>query len=71
MEELKIKLVNLCNQSQLPLEALYFVVKDLYRDVEDSVRAYKEQERMQLLAQAESEDDEDFEKEIEEEEEEE
>lgn len=70
MEELKIKLVNLCNQSKLPLEALYFVVKDLYRDVEDSVRAYKEQERMNLLAQAESEDDEEIEEEIIEEEEE-
>ena len=38
MEELKEKLVNLCNESGLPLEAILFVTKDLYRDVEDTLR---------------------------------
>lgn len=36
MLELKNKLVNLINASSLPLEAILFVVKDLYRDVQDS-----------------------------------
>ena len=38
MEELKQKLTNLCNESGLPLEALLFVTRDLYRDVEDTMR---------------------------------
>lgn len=38
MEELKRKLTNLCNESGLPLEALLFVTRDLYRDVEDTLR---------------------------------
>ena len=38
MEELKQKLVDICNESGLPLEAILFVTKDLYRDVEDTLR---------------------------------
>ena len=38
MEELKQKLVDLCNESGLPLEAILFVTKDLWRDVEDTLR---------------------------------
>ena len=38
MEELKQKLVDICNGSGLPLEAILFVTKDLYRDVEDTLR---------------------------------
>lgn len=39
MEELKQKLIDLCNQSGLPLEAIYFVTKDVWRDVEATLRA--------------------------------
>ncbi len=38
MEELKQKLLDVCNESELPLEAILFVTKDLYRDVEDTLR---------------------------------
>lgn len=38
MEELKKKLIDLCNESGLPLEAILFVTKDLWRDVEDTIR---------------------------------
>jgi hypothetical protein len=38
MEELKQKLVELCNESGLPLEAILFVTKDLWRDVEATLR---------------------------------
>ena len=41
MEELKQKLINLCNESGLSLEAILFVTKDLWRDVEDTIRALK------------------------------
>lgn len=42
MEELKQKLINLCNQSGLPLEAILFVTKDLWRDVEATLRSAQE-----------------------------
>lgn len=38
MEELKKELLKICNSSELPLEAIYYVVKDLYRDVDDVYR---------------------------------
>lgn len=38
MEELKKKLIELCNESGLPLEAIFFVTKDLWRDVESTLR---------------------------------
>lgn len=34
MLELKQKLLDICNQSGLPFEAIYFVIKDLWRDAE-------------------------------------
>lgn len=41
MEELKQQLLDVCNASGLPLEAILFVTKDLYRDVEDTLRRVK------------------------------
>lgn len=38
MEELKQKIIDLCNESGLPLEAILFVTKDVWRDVEDTLR---------------------------------
>ena len=45
MEELKQKIINLCNESGLPLEAILFVTKDVWRDVEDTFRSYKEAQK--------------------------
>ena len=42
MTELKERLLQLCNQSGLPLEAVMFVVWDLYRDIEETYRRYEE-----------------------------
>ena len=42
MEELKQKIIDLCNESGLPLEAIYFVTKDVWRDVEATLRAVQE-----------------------------
>lgn len=41
MEELKQKLLDACNQSGLPLEAILFVTKDLWRDVQDTMERIK------------------------------
>ena len=47
MEELKQKLIDLCNESGLSLEAILFVTKDLWRDVEDTLRRYEKQAKEQ------------------------
>ena len=38
MKELRQKIIDLCNESGLPLEAILFVTKDIWRDVEDTLR---------------------------------
>lgn len=38
MNELKDKLLQVCNDSGLPLEAVCYVVKDIWRDAEDTLR---------------------------------
>ena len=43
MEELKQQIIDLCNESERPLEAILFVTKDVWRDVEDTLRKVKEQ----------------------------
>lgn len=47
MEELKQQLIDLCNKSGLSLEAILFVTKDLWRDVEDTIRRAKEMQEKQ------------------------
>jgi len=47
MEELKMKLVQLCNESGLPLEAIVFVTKDVWRDAQDTFEMYKKQQELQ------------------------
>lgn len=47
MEQLKQQLLQLVNNSQLPMEAIYYVVKDFYRDVDD---AYKQALQQQARA---------------------
>ena len=48
MEELKQKLIDVCNESGLPLEAIYFVVKDVWRDVEATLRSAQERAKEQV-----------------------
>jgi len=47
MEELKAKLIDVCNESGLPLEAVYFIAKDFWRDVQETWESYKKQEAQQ------------------------
>jgi len=47
MEELKQKLIDLCNESGLSLEAILFVTRDLMRDVEDTLRRFEKQQKEQ------------------------
>ena len=36
MEQLKQQLLQVVNESNLPLEAIYYVCKDFFRDVDDA-----------------------------------
>lgn len=47
MVEFKKKLIELCNESKLPVEALMFVIKDLYRDIEETFDEYNKQKEQQ------------------------
>lgn len=47
MEELKLKLLQAVNESNLPLEAIYYVAKDFFRDVDDTYKRYLEQTQIQ------------------------
>lgn len=47
MEELKKQLLKDCNDSGLPLEAVYYLVKDLFRDVSDTYEEYLKQQTSQ------------------------
>lgn len=48
MEKLRLQLIEDCNKSGLSIEAIYFVLKDVYRDVCDiytkALESDKEQE---------------------------
>ena len=50
MEPLKQQLLQLANNSQLPLEAIYYVVKDFYRDVDDAYKQALQQQITQAKA---------------------
>ena len=43
MEELRINLINAINASGLPIEAVVFVVRDVYRDVNETFRKMTEE----------------------------
>lgn len=44
MNELKEKIIKLCNESGLPLEAITFVIKDIYRDTIETYKLMKDKE---------------------------
>ena len=43
MEELRQKFINMINESGLPLEAVVFVVRDVYRDVNETFQRMSEE----------------------------
>ena len=51
MEELKQKLLQAVNESGLPLEAIYYVSKDFFRDVDDTYKDFLQQKKMQQQKQ--------------------
>ena len=47
MMKLKKQIVSLCNESKLPIEAVLFVLKDVYRDAEESYIAFEAKKKAQ------------------------
>ena len=47
MEQLKKDIIDLCNKSGLPLEAILFVTKDVWRDVQDTMMQLEKQQQKQ------------------------
>ena len=43
MHELRVNLINAINASGLPIEAVVFVVRDVYRDVNETFRKMTEE----------------------------
>ena len=43
MEELRLNLINAINESGLSIEAAVFVVRDVYRDINETFRRMKEE----------------------------
>ena len=43
MEELRQKFINMINGSGLPLEAIVFVIRDVYRDVNETFQRMSEE----------------------------
>lgn len=44
MEQLKRKMFQVVNESGLPLEAIYYVCKDFFRDVDDAYKHFLSQQ---------------------------
>lgn len=44
MEKLRLKIIELCNESGLGVEPISFVIKDIYRDVQDMLREQTQEE---------------------------
>ena len=45
MEELRQKIITLINESGLPLEAIVFIIRDVYRDVDITFQNYLKEEK--------------------------
>ncbi len=45
MEELRQKIIALINESGLPLEAIVFIIRDVYRDVDMTFQNYLKEEK--------------------------
>lgn len=52
MEELKKQIIAAINNSKLPAEGVYYIVKDVYRDVEDSYYNYLKEKEAKAAQEA-------------------
>ena len=57
MRTLSKTLITACNESGLPLDAMYFVIKDLLRDITDALELADKQKLAQKASEAQSQDE--------------
>lgn len=55
MDELKQKLIDTANASGLPFEAVYYVIKDFYRDATESYKSFLESQKQTEVKETEAE----------------
>lgn len=53
MEEFRESLIQLINNTQLPPEAMYYIIKDIYRDAQEAYESYLIQRKQQKQSEVE------------------
>lgn len=58
-DDLKIKLTNLINESELPVAAIYYILKDIFHNVENFYIGYLNEKKIKQAAEQQKKDKED------------
>ena len=58
-DDLKIKLTNLINESELPVAATYYILKDIFHNVENFYIGYLNEKKIKQAAEQQKKDKED------------
>ena len=53
MEELRDKLINMINECDLPIEGIYYIFKDVFRELSDQYSIVLQKERQEKILQEE------------------
>lgn len=53
MEELRDKLINIINECNLPIEGIYYIFKDVFRELSDQYSIVLQKERQEKISQEE------------------
>ena len=53
MEELRDKLINIINECNLPIEGIYYIFKDVFRELSDQYSIVLQKERQEKILQEE------------------
>ena len=53
MEELRDKLINIINECNLPIEGIYYIFKDVFRELSDQYSIVLLKERQEKISQEE------------------
>lgn len=63
MEELRDKLINMINECNLPIEGIYYIFKDVFRELSDQYSIVLQKQRQEKISQEEITEDKKQEKE--------
>ena len=51
MEELRDKLINIINECNLPIEGIYYIFKDVFRELSDQYSVVLQKQRQKEIAE--------------------